>query len=230
MTTTKCPFCAEEIQAQAKKCKHCGSWLEDRSDTLQPADMGNEAAVRAAVSPITTGAKVFYLTSMVVGYLLGNLLAGLGAFNIEEDLGPAVLILGILVIIYALVMECVLLHRLWKAIPSAQARTTPGQAVGFLFIPFYNFYWVFQAIWGWAVDFNRYASGRGLTQTRAPEGLGLTLSILTVWTAVPLLGQVAVLANLVILPLFFGKAIHNVNALARADTADGVPSKRSVGG
>jgi len=26
----KCPFCAEKIQADAKKCKHCGEWL-DRS-------------------------------------------------------------------------------------------------------------------------------------------------------------------------------------------------------
>ena len=26
---TKCPFCGEEIQITAKKCKHCGEWLNN---------------------------------------------------------------------------------------------------------------------------------------------------------------------------------------------------------
>ena len=36
MSTKKCPFCAEEIQLEAVKCKHCGSWLNQQPGAPPP--------------------------------------------------------------------------------------------------------------------------------------------------------------------------------------------------
>ncbi len=42
--TTLCPYCSEEIQPTAKKCKHCGEWLEVAVDRA-----GAEASARGSV-------------------------------------------------------------------------------------------------------------------------------------------------------------------------------------
>ena len=33
--TRKCPYCGEEIMADAKKCRHCGEWLNDEAEPKQ---------------------------------------------------------------------------------------------------------------------------------------------------------------------------------------------------
>lgn len=37
METKKCPYCGGEIMESAKKCKHCGEWLEERPISPQQA-------------------------------------------------------------------------------------------------------------------------------------------------------------------------------------------------
>ena len=47
------------------------------------------------------------------------------------------------------------LYRAWFFLQPEGARATPGQVVGFLFIPFFNIYWYFIAYKGLADDWNR---------------------------------------------------------------------------
>jgi hypothetical protein len=54
------------------------------------------------------------------------------------------------------VLTFVLLYKFWQIVQDGHASTTPEKAVGYSFIPFFNFYWIFRVYIGLDNDFNRY--------------------------------------------------------------------------
>lgn len=77
------------------------------------------------------------------------------------------------------------IHKSWSMLPYEQrvtdggVRVTPGSAVGFLFIPFYNLYWYFIISVGLCSAYNRVLASYGSTK-RASTGLATTAAILQV--------------------------------------------------
>lgn len=109
------------------------------------------------------------------------------------------LCIGIPAAIAGFVIGYVLLYRYWALIQDGSARTTPGKAVGFCFIPFFNFYWLYVAWVGLAKDMNLYCRERNIPARRIDEGLALTWFVLALCGIIPYLGILTGIACLVIL-------------------------------
>lgn len=175
-------------------------------------------------------AKGTYLALLVVPFVLEWLLALIGAvvlvvaINDRNDAltAIAIVVLGcsVLLSLVAAVTMFVLIYKIWAAIQDGNARTTPGKAVGFLFIPFFNIYWYFQAFWGWTVDYNKYVARHGITNApRMSEGFALALNVLMLTMIIPYLNILISIAVVVMLIMFLNSAMNGVNALATTSRA-----------
>src|SRR5512133_2977034 len=89
--------------------------------------------------------------------------------------------------IASMVLFYIILYRNWQLIQDGYARTTPGKAVGFLFIPFFNLYWIFEAFPGLVRDTNAYIQRHGLPIRMQDAGLATAFCILTLLCLVPYL-------------------------------------------
>ncbi len=77
----------------------------------------------------------------------------------------------------AIVTWAVFHYWLWALLPSDVAELTPGKAVGFLFIPFFNCYWVFRSYVGVNKGLNRLATATGVAGPRANVGIATAAAV-----------------------------------------------------
>ena len=86
--------------------------------------------------------------------------------------------IGLFTLIAAIVVGYILMYNCWKVVPTNIARTTPGKAVGFSFIPIFHLYWMFVAVYGLGKDLNKALAQRGVRQPVVNEEMLLAALIM----------------------------------------------------
>ncbi len=132
-------------------------------------------------------------------------------------------------IILGIITFYTFIYRIWSSIQDGHfARTTPVFAVVGFFIPFYNFYWIFQALPGFATDFNGYLKDRRINVPPLSSGLLITWGVLTVTSIIPVVGLFCGIANIFVTLLMISKVSDAINA-AQVFKANQIPSIANSG-
>ncbi len=115
-----------------------------------------------------------------------------------DELGVGLVIIGAIAYFISNIFVLVILSNGWKSIQNYKGvSASPGQAIGYLFIPFYNFYWLFIAYRRLFIEMNEY------TQTKhASVGFATLVCVLTV---IPYVGMI----NLLLMPILASKIKNN---------------------
>jgi hypothetical protein len=129
------------------------------------------------------------------------------------------------------------LYKAWDALPAHAARTSPGKASGYLFIPFYNLYWCWNVFPGFAADYNEFMKRSGLLQSPQPAGFYKFYCIMFYVQCLAGLMQLAALAVwialfslVILLPIMVGILAGAVNKLAAVASIQSaaVPGKEQL--
>lgn len=172
---------------------HMFLYPKKNSDEKLPFWKSNAVSKEGKKIAVTYTVYIFSYLGTAVFALLGLLflLPGL-VFQIGDLMTTACVFLFLALVgcNVCSVISLILLYHFWVAVQPYGARTTPGKAIGFCFIPFFNLYWIFVCYCSLAQDMNRFLAEGG-EETRASEGLALVYCIILV---IPFLPLIAVLA------------------------------------
>ncbi len=126
---------------------------------------------------------------------------------------PLLIAITFLLMILGVVVIMVLVYKMWAAIQDGHARTSPGRAVGLLFIPLANLIWMFQVFPGFAKDFNAFVKRHAFNVPLLPTGLFTAYCVITLCAVIPFLGLLFSVIDYFVLLAMVSKICDAVNAI-----------------
>ena len=158
---------------------------------------------------LTTFYSFIYTSAAIL--LIGLLLI----FSDQPEAGLIFLAIGFILLIVGMIFFYMILYQVWKFTIAKEkdfgitpSIPTAGKAVGYLFIPIFNFYWLFKGIGKLPNEINSLAKRLEINKF-VPDNLGYGISLLSLIGFIPYVGYVTAVINLLILvPLFIKSCVE----------------------
>lgn len=135
----------------------------------------------------------------------------------DEEAAEKLSLLALPLIILMIVFEAILHYQCWKALPERFRATTPGKAVGYLFIPFYNFYWAFVSYPKLAEGLVEWQKSVGKPTVTDARSLAMTYAIIFVCSMtvglIPRFNILIVIGELVVFIIFYRQIVTAINEM-----------------
>ncbi len=150
-------------------------------------------------------------------------------FTDAPDFGIIFILIASILMIITFVLFYVILYRLWKFIISKEMELgiipsiqSAGQAVGFLFIPLFNFYWLFKGLGKLPFEINLVAKKYNVDRT-VQDNLGYIIATLSLIGLIPFVGYATGAINvLILLPIFISRCVEVCELIL---SSDAIPDK-----
>jgi hypothetical protein len=184
----------------------------------------------SAASRPSLGRLWVYLCLLYSGHLLAVIGLAFLLDGADQIIVFVVTTIGLNLLVAAMVYLMILLYRVWRHVICESSASglqpsiaSPGKAVGFLFIPLFNLYWVFVAIGRLPEDLNTLAAARQVSGTVNPL-LGYATAVLLVVSAIPVIPFVSLIAplvvSLVLMPIFVIRVVKLCEQIETQQIAD----------
>jgi hypothetical protein len=180
-----CVECGTRFGRDEEACPACGFALADLGE---PAPRGNRRRPRPLrLQPVWGAMPIFgaLLLPLALALFVSGPIIYESVPRRQRWIGEVTTLIGCIAgavaVLAALVCICIWLYQAWRLVSRDEGEFSPGLMVGLLFVPFFNFYWIFRAIPGLSTavtDELRYLSPHRRHGAGWPAGLVACILVL----------------------------------------------------
>jgi hypothetical protein len=130
-----------------------------------------------------------YAAAMVVSVVSFKAAIAIEVARGSEIITRAHLATNLVSVVVGIVFVSVLLYRMWAQL-ECETQMSPGRAVGRCFVPVFNLYWIFVAVYGLTGTLKRTMASRSVPGPAPSPGLALAACVTNVLLLIPIAGFV----------------------------------------